>query len=55
MAAFQDGDDLPMYIGAMIAAAVFRNISEYTYLFTIHMDEIIDFGTCVYRCFWASR
>lgn len=39
------GMTFPVYIGAMIAAAVFRNISEYTHSFTIHMDEINDFGS----------
>ena len=39
------GMTFPIYIGAMIAAAVFRNISEYTHSFTIHMDEINEFGS----------
>ena len=38
------GMTFPVYIGAMIAAAVFRNISEYSHSFEIHMDEINDFG-----------
>lgn len=38
------GMTFPVYIGAMIAAAVFRNISEYSHSFVIHMDEINDFG-----------
>ena len=39
------GMTFPVYIGAMIVAAVFRNISEYTHRFTIPMDEINDFGS----------
>lgn len=39
------GMTFPVYIGAMIAAAVFRNIGEYTHTFVIHMDEINDFGS----------
>lgn len=34
----------PIYIGAMIAAALFRNIGEYSGKFTIHMGEINDLG-----------
>ena len=34
----------PIYIGAMIAAALLRNIGEYTGKFTIHMGEINDLG-----------
>ena len=38
------GMTFPIYIGAMIAAALFRNIGEYTGKFTIHMGEINDIG-----------
>ena len=38
------GLTFPIYIGAMIAAALIRNISEYTEHFTIHMGEINDLG-----------
>lgn len=38
------GMTFPIYIGAMIAAALFRNIGEYTGKFTIHMGEINDLG-----------
>lgn len=38
------GLTFPIYIGAMIAAALIRNISEYTGRFTIHMGEINDLG-----------
>ena len=38
------GLTFPIYIGAMIAAALFRNIGEYTGKFTIHMGEINDLG-----------
>ena len=34
----------PVYIGAMIAAALIRNIDEYTGKFNIHMGEINDVG-----------
>ena len=34
----------PIYIGAMIAAALFRNIGEYSGKFTIYMGEINDIG-----------
>lgn len=34
----------PIYIGAMIAAALFRNIGEYSGKFVIHMGEINDIG-----------
>lgn len=34
----------PIYIGAMIAAAIMRNIGEYTGKITIHMGEINDLG-----------
>lgn len=40
----QTGMTFPIYIGAMIAAAVFRNVSEYTHAFEIHMEETNDFG-----------
>lgn len=38
------GMTFPIYIGAMIAAAVIRNISEYTGKYTIYMGEINDMG-----------
>ena len=38
------GLTFPIYIGAMIAAALIRNIAEYTRHFTIHMGEINDLG-----------
>ncbi len=38
------GMTFPVYIGAMIAAALFRNIGEYSGKFTIHMGEINDLG-----------
>lgn len=38
------GMTFPIYIGAMIVAALFRNIGEYTGKFTIHMGEINDLG-----------
>ena len=38
------GLTFPIYIGAMIAAALIRNIAEYTGHFTNHMGEINDLG-----------
>ncbi len=38
------GMTFPIYIGAMIAAALFRNIGEYTHKFDIYMGEINDIG-----------
>lgn len=38
------GMTFPIYIGAMIAAAIMRNIGEYTCKITIHMGEINDLG-----------
>lgn len=38
------GLTFPIYIGAMIAAALIRNISEYSGKSTIHMGEINDLG-----------
>ena len=38
------GLTFPIYIGAMIAAALIRNIGEYSGKFTIHMGEINDLG-----------
>lgn len=38
------GMTFPVYIGAMIAAALIRNIDEYTGKFYIHMGEINDVG-----------
>lgn len=40
----QTGMTFPIYIGAMIAAALFRNIGEYSGKFVIHMGEINDLG-----------
>ncbi len=38
------GMTFPIYIGAMVAAAIMRNIGEYTGKITIHMGEINDLG-----------
>ena len=38
------GMTFPIYIGAMLAAALMRNICEYTKITTIHMGEINDLG-----------
>ena len=38
------GMTFPIYIGAMIIAAIMRNIGEYTGKITIHMGEINDLG-----------
>ena len=38
------GLTFPIYIGAMLAAALMRNISEYSGIATIHMGEINDLG-----------
>ena len=38
------GMTFPVYIGAMICAAVIRNVSEYTGKYTVHMGEINDVG-----------
>jgi len=38
------GMTFPIYIGAMIVAALMRNISEYSGRFKIHMGEINDIG-----------
>ena len=38
------GMTFPIYIGAMIVAAIMRNVSEYSGKFTIHMGEINDVG-----------
>ena len=38
------GLTFPIYIGAMLAAALMRNISEYSGIVTIHMGEINDLG-----------
>lgn len=40
----QTGLTFPIYIGAMLAAALMRNICEYTNITTIHMGEINDLG-----------
>ena len=44
MAFDKTGMTFPIYIGAMIAAALFRNIGEYSGKFTIYMGEINDIG-----------
>ncbi|MCQ2521669.1 MAG: sodium/glutamate symporter [Lachnospiraceae bacterium] len=38
------GMTFPVYIGAMIVAAIMRNLGEYSGKFTIHMGEINDLG-----------
>lgn len=38
------GMTFPVYIGAMIVAAVMRNVSEYSGKFEVHMAEIDDIG-----------
>ena len=38
------GLTFPIYIGAMLAAALMRNICEYTGIATVHMGEINDLG-----------
>lgn len=38
------GMTFPIYIGAMIASALIRNIGEYSGKFVIHMGEINDLG-----------
>lgn len=38
------GMTFPIYIGAMIAAAIIRNIGEYSGKITVHMGEINDIG-----------
>lgn len=38
------GMTFPIYIGAMIVAAIIRNIGEYTGKYTVHMGEINDLG-----------
>lgn len=38
------GMTFPIYIGAMVVAAIMRNIGEYTGKITIHMGEINDLG-----------
>ncbi|MBU5480951.1 sodium/glutamate symporter [Blautia sp. MSJ-19] len=38
------GMTFPIYIGAMICAAIIRNISEYTGKYTVYMGEINDMG-----------
>ena len=38
------GMTFPIYIGAMIAAALIRNVGEYSGKFTIYMGEINDIG-----------
>lgn len=38
------GMTFPVYIGAMIVAAIMRNVSEYTGAFEVHMGEINDLG-----------
>lgn len=38
------GMTFPAYIGAMIVAAIIRNIAEFTEKYTVHMGEINDIG-----------
>lgn len=38
------GMTFPIYIGAMIVAAIMRNLSEFTNSFTVHIGEINDIG-----------
>lgn len=38
------GMTFPVYIGAMIVAAIMRNIGEFTKKYTVHMGEINDLG-----------
>lgn len=38
------GMTFPIYIGAMIMAAIMRNVSEYSGKYTVHMGEINDIG-----------
>lgn len=40
----ETGMTFPIYIGAMIVAAIMRNVSEYTGKFTVYMGEINDIG-----------
>lgn len=40
----QTGMNFPIYIGAMIVAAIMRNVSEYTNRFEVPMGEINDLG-----------
>lgn len=40
----QLGMTFPVYIGALLVAAVMRNVSEYTGAFRVHMGEINDIG-----------
>lgn len=40
----QTGMTFPAYIGAMIVAAIMRNLGEFSGKFTIHMGEINDLG-----------
>lgn len=38
------GMTFPVYIGAMIVAAIIRNVGEYSKKYTVHMGEINDLG-----------
>ena len=38
------GMTFPIYIGAMIAAAIIRNVGEYSGQYTVYMGEINDIG-----------
>ena len=40
----ETGMTFPAYIGAMIVAAIMRNLGEFTGKFTVHMGEINDLG-----------
>lgn len=45
------GMTFPVYIGAMLVAAVIRNIGEYSGKFTVHMGEIEDLGNIALSLF----
>lgn len=47
------GLTFPVYIGAMLAAALIRNIAEYSGKATIHMGEINDLGGICLSLFWV--
>ena len=45
------GLTFPIYIGAMIVAAVIRNVGEFTGKYTVHMGEIEDLGNIALSLF----
>ena len=47
------GMTFPIYIGAMIAAAIIRNVGEYGGGYTVYMGEINDIGGSAFRCSWV--